>query len=200
VLDSSGNGHDGTLGGGAARDLSGYFGQALVTDGNSGQVDLGGLDVPSPELTLMAWINADDFGVPDARILSKSTGSAQDDHTFMLSTIGGPHLRFRLRTNGSTSLLIGSGGTLSTGTWIHAAATYDGTTMRLYQDGVEVGSVAKSGPVDTDPGIALWMAANPGEPGQVFDGRIDEVKIFRTALSPAEIQTEMNTPVAIPTP
>jgi hypothetical protein len=71
--------------------------------------------------------------------------------------------------------------------------------MRLYQGGVEVGSVAKTGPVDTDPGIALWMAANPGDPGQVFDGRTDEVKIFRTALSPAEIQAEMNTPIATPT-
>ena len=198
ALDSSGRGNHGTLGGGAARDASGYFGQALVTDGISGQVDLGGLDVDAPELTLMAWINADDFGVHDARILSKSTGSATDDHVFMLSTIRGPHLRFRLRTNGSTSTLIGSGGTLSAGTWIHAAATYDGTTMRLYQDGVEVGSAPKSGPVAVDPGVALWMAANPGEPGQVFDGRIDEVKIFERALSAAEIQTEMTTPVTTP--
>jgi hypothetical protein len=198
ALDSSGHGNDGTLGGGAARDLSGYFGQALVTDGSSGHVDLGGLDVDAPELTVMAWINADDFGVYDARILSKSTGSATDEHIFMLSTIGGSHLRFRLRTNGSTSTLIGNGGTLGAGTWIHAAATYDGTTMRLYQDGVEVGSAPKSGPVAVDPGVALWMAANPGEPGQVFDGRIDEVKIFERALDAAEIQTEMATPVVTP--
>jgi hypothetical protein len=48
AIDSSGRGNDGILGGGAGRDASGFFGQALVTDGNSGHVDLGGLDVDAP--------------------------------------------------------------------------------------------------------------------------------------------------------
>ncbi len=199
VFDSSSAGQDGTLGGGAARSVNGYFGAALETNGSSGYVDLGGFDAEASELTLMAWINADDFGVSDARILSKSTGSASNDHIFMLSTIGStPQLRFRLRTNGSTATLIGAGGTLSAGTWIHATATYDGSTMRLYQDGVEVGNTAKGGPVAIDPAVALWIASNPGSPGQVFDGRIDEVKIFNRALTPVEIQTEMVTPLSAP--
>ncbi len=179
VIDSFGTGQDGTLGGVASRSANGYFGSTLETNGSSGYVDLGGFDVDASELTLMAWINADDFGVSDARILSKSTGSASNDHILMLSTIGStPRLRFRLRTNGNTTTLIGAGGTLSAGTWIHAAATYDGSTMRLYQDGIEVGSAAKTGAVEINPAVAMWIASNPGSPGQVFDGRIDEVKIF----------------------
>ena len=201
MLDSSGNGNDGTLTNGAVRDPSGYYGQSIVTDGVAGNVDLGGLDVDSGEITLMAWINADDYGTSDARILSKSTGSNEGDHIFMLSTLSGPYLRFRLSTLGSTTTLVGNtGGTIPTGTWFHAAATYDGATMRLYHNAVQVGSTGKTGAVDTDPGVAAWIAANPGEPNQVFDGRIDEVKIFRTALSAVEIQTQMDTPVVPPTP
>ncbi len=198
ALDNSGNGNHGTLGDGAARDSDGYFGQALVTDGSSGHVDLGGLDAESDQLTLMAWINVDDFEVTDGRIMSKSTSGSNEDHIFMLSTVVKVHpmLRFRLRANGSTYKLYGEGGELVAGTWIHAAATYDGSKMRLYQDGVEVGSASKSGPVATDPNVDLWIAANPGNANQVFDGRIDEVKIFRTSLSPTEIQMEMNKPVA----
>jgi len=199
ALDNSGNGNHGTLGDGAALDVDGYFGQALVTDGSAGHVDLGGLDAESDQLTLMAWMNVDDFGITDGRIMSKSTSGQNEDHIFMLSTVttgGHPMLRFRLRTNGSTYKLYGEGGVLTTGTWVHVAATYDGARMRLYQDGVEVGSASKSGPVDTDPNVDLWIAANPGHTNQVFDGRIDEVKIFRISLSPAEIQMEMDTPVA----
>ena len=32
--------------------------------------------------------------------------------------------------------------------------------------------------------------------GQYFAGRIDEVRVYNRALTPAEIQTDMNTPVA----
>ena len=195
VADASGNGNDGVLANGAARSADGYFGNALETDGAVGNVDLGGIDVAGSEITVMAWINADDFETLDARIVSKSTGSAEQDQTWMLSTISGPRLRFRLSTNGSTSTLLGSGGTLSSSTWIHAAATYDGSTMVLYQDGLLVGSMAKSGNIDTDPSVLAWMGASPGASAKVFDGRIDEVKIFDRSLTPAEIAREMLTPV-----
>ena len=57
----------------------------------------------------------------------------------MLSTIDGQRLRFRLRTHGTTSTLIGTGA-ISAGQWTHAAATYDGAAVGVQQDGVEVGS------------------------------------------------------------
>jgi hypothetical protein len=55
--------------------------------------------------------------------------------------------------------------------------------------------VAKSGPIGIAPGVDAWIGANPGASSQVFDGRIDELKIFRRALTPAEIGTEMATPL-----
>ena len=200
ATDATGNGNDGVFANGATRSANGYMRSALETNGEAGNVDLGGLDVAGSEMTLMAWINADDFGTEDARIVSKSSGSAEQDHVWMLSTINGPRLRFRLKTNGTTSTLLGTGGTLSAGTWTHVAATYDGSSMRLYQDGVLVGSVPKSGDIDTAPAVSAWLGANPGEPAQVFDGLIDEVKIFSRSLTPAEIEVEMTLPVIRPPP
>ena len=202
VSDASGNASTGTLEDGAVRSANGYSGKALETDGVAGHVDLGGLDVAGTGLTLMAWINADDFGTSDARILSKSTGNAAADHVWMLSTVEGPRIRFRLKTNNGspTTTLIGTGGTLSAGTWHHVAATYDGATMRLYQDGNQVGSVSRTGAVVQDPLVDAFIGANPGSSNQVFDGRIDDVKIFSRSLTPAEIATEMTTPVSAPPP
>ncbi|MEM7263123.1 MAG: LamG-like jellyroll fold domain-containing protein, partial [Planctomycetota bacterium] len=200
ALDGAGNGNDGELENGAVRNVAGYVGSALETNGVSGNVNLGDLDIPSSELTIMCWIRADDFEVRDARILSKSTGSSANDHLWMLSTISGPSLRFRLQTDdgSDTATVVGSGGTLTAATWTHAAATYDGTTIRLYQDGLEVGSTAKTGIVLRDPLVSAWIGGNPGQPNQVFDGRVDDLKIFTRALSVAEIHSEMDQPVPPP--
>jgi hypothetical protein len=200
AVDASGLGNDGTIENGGVRVASGHTGNAFEGNGAAGNVDLAGLDVDAGAtgITIMAWINADDFGTIDARIVSKSTGSAEQDHIWMLSTINGPQLRFRLKTAGSTTTLLGSGPTIPSGTWVHAAASYDGTTMRLFQDGVLVGATGKTGLVDIEPGVAAWIGANPGQGNQVFDGRIDDVKIFRRGLDAAEVQAEMAAPVGAP--
>jgi MYXO-CTERM domain-containing protein len=70
--------------------------------------------------------------------------------------------------------------------------------MRLYQNGALVGSAAKSGDIDTDPAVSTWMGANLGQTGQVFDGRIDEVKVYRRALTAEEISNEMYNPAPPP--
>ena len=72
--------------------------------------------------------------------------------------------------------------------------TYDGATLRLYVNGVQVSSVARTGSIAT--------SANPlqigGDSiyGQYFQGLIDEVRVYNRALSQAEIQTDMNTAVS----
>ncbi len=202
IVDASIYGNDATLQPSAVLQSNGHTGNALEVNGGVGHVDLGNLDIPAEHLTLMAWINADDFDTNDARILSKSTSTQSAAHVWMLSTISGPHLRLRLRTDdGSpTSTLIGADGTLVAGTWHHVAATYDGVAMRLYQDGVEVGSAPRAGAVFQAPNVDAYIGANPGAGDKVFDGRIDDLKIFGRALTPAEIAVEMQLPVDPPQP
>src|SRR4029077_12207922 len=82
---------------------------------------------------------------------------------------------------------------LTANIWAHLAETYDGATMRLYVNGVQVASLAKTGAIatSTNPlqigGDSLY--------GQYFAGRIDEVRIYNRALSAAEIQNDMNNPL-----
>lgn len=104
------------------------------------------------------------------------------------SPTGNEHLRFRLRTGGTTTTLIGTGSVISAGQWIHAAAVYDGATMRLYQDGDLVGSVAKSGTISTNPGVPVAIGNQPAGAGRPFDGNIDDMRIYDRALTAAEIQ------------
>jgi hypothetical protein len=77
--------------------------------------------------------------------------------------------------------------------WTHLAATYDGTTLRLYVNGGQVGSQAAIGAIQASTGLlrlggnAVW--------GEWFAGRIDDVRIYNRPLTGAEIQTDMATPV-----
>ena len=82
--------------------------------------------------------------------------------------------------------------------WSHLAATFNGTNLRLYVNGVEVSSAPRFGQIGTSTG-ALTIGGDALY-GQHFAGRIDEVRIFNTARSASEIQTDMNTPIGNPAP
>ena len=84
-------------------------------------------------------------------------------------------------------------GALPTNTWTHLAVSYDRVTLRLYINGVQAASTPYTG--------AIATSANPlqigGDSiyGQYFQGLIDEVRVYNRALTPAEIQTDMNTAI-----
>ena len=192
--DTGGAGNDGTLINGAAFELTSGDGSnsSVRFDGVNDYIDLGTLDAAGSGLTLACWLNADAFpgSSNDPRLISKASSTAGNDHVFMLSTISssGVKLRGRIRIGGTTTTLIATSGNLATGTWHHAALTYDGATMRLYLDGVEVGSTALSGVVDTDVSIPVTIGAQPPGAGRrFFDGLIDDVRILQRPMSPAEI-------------
>ncbi len=196
TLDASGNGHTGTLVNGPLW----IDGPSLDFDGLDDHIDVGTFDVTGTAMTLAAWIFPEDLDncvARDCRIVSKATGTAENDHFFMLSTIQSGNetrLRFRLKTGGTTSTLIASSGSLSENTWQHAAAVYDGSSMLLYLDGALVGSTSKTGSLTADDSVSVWIGGNPPSGTErPWDGLLDEVRIYGRALTAAEI-------LALPSP
>ena len=84
--------------------------------------------------------------------------------------------------------------TLPTNAWSYLAATYDGATLRLYVNGTFAASQAKTGAI-TSSTNALTIGSDPFY-GQYFSGLIDNVRIYNSALTQTQIQTDMTTPVA----
>ncbi len=83
--------------------------------------------------------------------------------------------------------------TLPLSVWSHLAATFDGATLRLYVNGVQVASEPVQAQIATSTG-ALTIGGDALY-GQHFAGRIDEVRIYSRALSANELQTDINTPI-----
>ena len=166
AADSSGNGIDGVFVGDPEW-VAGKFGSGLEFDGQGGErVSLGNLDVDAGAISLTCWFFADTLDTPgqDPRMISKAFGGGTNDHIWMMSCSrqdGEKRLRFRLKTNdgGQVTTLIGGQGTpeervIPVGEWGHATATWDGTTMRVYLNGIETGSADRGGSaVFVDPAV-----------------------------------------------
>jgi hypothetical protein len=78
-------------------------------------------------------------------------------------------------------------------TWTHLAATYDGSSLRLYVNGSLAAERATSGVLATSS-RPLRIGHNDVN-GGVFLGRIDEVRVYARALTAQEIQADMGRPV-----
>ncbi|MHC4175245.1 MAG: LamG domain-containing protein [Planctomycetota bacterium] len=189
--DGSGNSHHGTPSGGPVY-APGIAGMALDFDGVDDRLDLGSVDVAGSGITLSLWLKPESYMYNDTRVISKATSTSANDHWWMMSTNGNNHvLRFRLKTNdgSNTTTLIADSGGVSEGEWIHAAATWDGSMMRIYRNLQEVGGTAKGGTavaVDASVNAAIGNQP-PGAGDKHWVGLIDEVRIHNRGLSEAEL-------------
>jgi hypothetical protein len=78
--------------------------------------------------------------------------------------------------------------------WIHIAATYDGSNIRLYFNGVEVKSVAYSASIVAS--TTWWYFGrrwDDNTPDQRFTGKMDELRIWKKAKSTSQIRSQMCT-------
>ncbi len=171
----------------------------LQFDGTDDYISLNNMDVVGNAITLEALINStklDNCFGSQCRIISKASGTPEGDHYWMLSTINNGTndvLRFRVKTNGTTKTLIAPSGALSENTWYHIAATYNGSVMKLFLDGNEVASTPKTGPLTTNPSANSWIGGNPPNASNLpWHGGIDEVRIWNTARTQAELQANKN--------
>ncbi|MEM6730340.1 MAG: DUF2341 domain-containing protein, partial [Myxococcota bacterium] len=201
ALDSSGMGVNGTstLALNAPQSTAGVLAGAQLFDGSE-YAELGSFDVAPTGtvthdgITLSGWVRADGFtGVSDNRILSKASGTSNANHWWMLGTReqgAEVRARFRLKTAGTTTELIGGSSTVLLDEWTFLSATYNGSLMQAYQDGVFAGSTGKSGAVNLSDTVPVWLGANPPDAYRGWIGAIDEVRIASVARSEAWLRAE----------
>ncbi len=75
---------------------------------------------------------------------------------------------------------------LQDGAWHLVAATFDGRQMRVYCDGLRIHQLDRPGPVATNRQVPAFIGSSSGR-GEHFQGALDELTIYRQALSDAEI-------------
>ncbi len=179
----------GTLTGGASW-AAGVYGTAVDLDG-TGYVALGTMDISGSAMSITAWVKSGYLVPDDFRIISKASSTSEADHYWMLGTENTIAPRIRLKTGGTTNTLSQYNQSykfLQSSTWQLFGLTYDGSTMRIYVDGTEVRSTAKTGALSTNNAIAAAIGRNGSDNSGRWRGLIDDVRIYDRALSAAEVK------------
>jgi hypothetical protein len=191
--DASGNGNDGTLGGGPTW-IDGVYGKALDFSGSSSYVDCGNAEALNVEVfSVSFWCNITSTqswnhmisrgehhggGNPGAVNWGVMMYDAQE--TILYETFNDT-----VKPSISVNTTIGE--------WHHVVATHDGATMQLYHDGQLAGTSPTTG-IMLDENLAFIIGAQSraGGPSDYFNGSIDEVGYFNTILTPEDIEMIMN--------
>ena len=178
ATDASGNGANGVENGEPLYE-AGIEGQAIRLDGIDDFVDLG---VPThwpggaAPRTLCAW--AQTFSLePGWRVIASYGSPSGGQATGLVM-------------NGTALYGSGYGSDVNIGNfwgieeWHHVGLSYDGATVRLYADGVEVASGARAW--NTTITVAR-IGRQVNEAPEFWDGRIDDVRLYNQALSQGEM-------------
>ncbi|MCF8371497.1 MAG: choice-of-anchor D domain-containing protein [Bacteroidales bacterium] len=171
-------------------DYSNNPNKSALFDGSGDYItipDNDSLDVVGHEITVEAWVKCTSFSGDLRCVLGKIDWSVTTNWSYNMHITDVGALHFNFANTSGTQFPQYSTQHLSTNTWYHVAATYDGSFIRLYIDGTEVLSSAASGDFrqNTYPvRIGSWYTSDPN----YFNGRIDEVRIWHTVRSQAEIQ------------
>lgn len=168
-----------------------YGQNALDFDGTNDEVHCGtssSLNITGYALTIEAWVypRAIVGKLFDNSIVIKEQNS--NNAGFMLRTGDTGKLSFGMGAGGAGwQELNTSTNVLDIGKWQHVVASYDGSKMRLYVDGVQVDSMSVSIAIGSSSSTPLTIGYHPTY-GRYFTGRIDEVRVWSRTLSHAEIQ------------
>ncbi len=191
--DGSGRGNNGSLIGVSANTawVPGRAGTALEL-ASMGWVNVtpsASLDAIVDRVTVASWVYLEGTIMNWGTAASRQLGSTIEQHYHLsLNADVKPNLFI---TTANMTVVLTANATVAPRTWVHLAATYDGTTARLYVNGVEAApsqAITGSFAPDTTP---LIIGGNgndaTGVPTELFPGRLDEVMLYRRALSGDEI-------------
>jgi hypothetical protein len=172
-------------------EVAGHLGAGMRFDGADDCVaiaDVGQLG--AAQLTIAIWAN--ETGPLQAR---ESQVSKRVDigtnvlNSWQLETTATPNQQaFTSSHGGAGNDQITANAAIDSDVWQHIVATYDGFNERLYVDGMLVSSAGNSSPLAFDTHPAMLGCDDNAGTSELYQGVLDELRIYNRALSQAEIQ------------
>ena len=190
ATDVSTSGNDGTL---SVTDLWSAQSIGSCFDGSTSQHVTGtGAYLGSSSGTLSFWFKADSQLV-DRYMVSLPSASAGSNGFNVAAISGG--CRVDLSTSSGFKQLSYTTQNVQDGGIYHIVATYDGSDIYLYVDGVQVATVAHTGTINQQAD-GEFNINRFGSYGRTSDGFYQNVRVFNTALTADQVSLLYNRPWA----
>jgi len=200
--DSSGNGYNGTYASsgvtlGQTGAIVGSSDTAVLFDGIAGEMTSpAGVNTAGwSAFTIEAWVKLTSLPASKAVLAANDTGISNKGFALYFAA-----------NAASLNLSIGNGSShatatytfnFSVGQWYHLVGTWDGATITLYVDGVNVAAIAKSGTMGT-PGYALAWGYNIVSGGGYAPATFAEGAVYNAVLSGPRVLVHYNKGLVAP--
>jgi opacity protein-like surface antigen len=197
--DESGNGNNGTVNGATlSADRFGNVNKSFSFNGSNNSIIVPDNQLLRPQsISISVWVLSNNL-TSDGCIISKTQpGTAQGEQYIIGHDITGK-ANFQIKKNSNCSsginwqYLYTPQSTISNNIWEHIVCTYDGITMKFYNNNILVSSfIPTAGSIDNCSGGSL----NIGRFWQTqyhYNGKIDDIGIWNRALTPQEISDLYN--------
>jgi glucose/arabinose dehydrogenase len=152
------------------------------------------LDISGSELTLSMWLKPQQLSGGDSVVIGKfwNTTMTSPSYQYGLELDAGSTPHFYVGTTGG---LVGAamGSPLPFGQWSHLGVVFDGSQVLFYLNGALVSTRPLAANI-TARGNPLNIGADANA-AQLFNGTLDDVRVYGRVLTQAEIQADMNTPL-----
>ena len=172
---------------------------ALTFSGTAEFIDLGTSAAlkPAAAFTYEAWVNpnafADAWGgagfiMADGGDCCSAPAGGMGMHLSNINGAQSPRVYF-WKPDNTQAVVVGT--SMSTGVWHHIAMAFDGTSLKLYQDGMLTGTTTFAA-TTVKPITQALLLGGLNNFGYIFHGSMDEVRVWNRALCATEIQGTMN--------
>ena len=158
--------------------------------------------VPRTGITVEAWITYDETTLPTGwrypTIVRQGISVNGSEDYFLRIEAGQTNSRvlsWRLKTVTNGNVVVNW--TFAAGqlvSWTHVAATYDGAFARLFVNGAQVAQASGAGAIRdiNNEVLRIGKGSDVATPIEVWNGQIDEVRLWPFARTQADIQAAMN--------
>lgn len=178
-------GTHGTLGGGAAWVNDPQRGTVLSFNGTSAYVAAGmipRLGQTTTNFTWSFWYKQNALVGVNTVVLGNRSGGVQAPLQFIKFT----PTNFEYYRGANIGFIPYS---VPNGVWRHLCVVKNGSSLTYYANGVVVGSSTAGGDIEANP---LFFGGDPGAAGEFSNGLMDDVALWRRALSASEVNLLVN--------
>jgi hypothetical protein len=160
--------------------------RCIQFDGVDDYLNSGNVLNLNTSFTVSAWVNSNRA---NQTILSKRNSAFTQGYDLSINSAGKAQMSWFVSGVKKT---ITSSAVIPLGIWHHIGVTFDGTTAKMYIDGINKISLDLPGIPTATTNSFLIAAADGLPPAAFFKGSIDEVRIWKIALTDAQFRYVMN--------